>query len=60
LIRRIAAAVQEALADTAVRERYQELGLTAVGNSPAEFAAVMQREASTWKQVIEKAGLTPN
>jgi tripartite-type tricarboxylate transporter receptor subunit TctC len=43
-----------------VRERYQELGLTAVGNSPADFAAQMQREASTWKQVIDKAGLTPN
>jgi tripartite-type tricarboxylate transporter receptor subunit TctC len=60
LIRRIAAAVRDTLADTAVRERYQELGLTAVGNSPADFAAQMQREASTWKQVIDKAGLTPN
>ena len=60
LIRRIADAVKEALADSTVRTRYQELGLTAIGNTPAEFAEQMQREAASWKQVIERAGLQPN
>ncbi len=60
LIRRIADAIREALSDPGVRDRYQELGLTAVGNSPSEFAAQMQREAAAWKQVIDKAGLAPN
>ena len=60
LIRRIADAVKEALADPTVRARYQELGLTAVGNAPAEFAEQMRREAASWKQVIARAGLQPN
>jgi tripartite-type tricarboxylate transporter receptor subunit TctC len=31
-----------------------------VGNAPAEFAEQMRREAASWKQVIERAGLQPN
>ena len=60
LIHRIADAVKESLADPTVRARYQELGLTAVGNAPAEFAEQMRREAASWKQVIARAGLQPN
>ena len=60
LIQRIALATREALADPGVRERYKDLGLTAVGNSPAEFADQMRREAAVWKQVIDKAGLSAN
>lgn len=57
LVRKIADAVRDALADATVRARYQELGLTAVGNAPREFAEQMRREAAAWKQVIERAGL---
>jgi tripartite-type tricarboxylate transporter receptor subunit TctC len=30
-----------------------------IGNSPGEFAAIIQREIATWKKVVEAAGIKP-
>jgi tripartite-type tricarboxylate transporter receptor subunit TctC len=40
-----------------VRKRLQELGLDIIGNSPAEFAAVIRSEIPEWAKVIKGAGI---
>jgi tripartite-type tricarboxylate transporter receptor subunit TctC len=44
-----------ALAD--VRQRFGDLGMEAVGNTPAEFAAVITSETPFWAKVIRDAGI---
>ena len=45
------------LAMPQVRKRFDELGLEPVGNTPAEFAAVIQKEIPQWGKVIKDAGI---
>ena len=40
-----------------VREKFDELGLEPVGNTPAEFAAVIKKEIPEWAKVIKDAGI---
>jgi tripartite-type tricarboxylate transporter receptor subunit TctC len=40
-----------------VRKRLEELGLDVIGNSPAEFAAVIRSETPHWAKVIKEAGI---
>jgi tripartite-type tricarboxylate transporter receptor subunit TctC len=46
-----------ALAPPDVRRKLTELGLDVVGNSPAEFSAVIAREIPQWAKVIKGAGI---
>jgi tripartite-type tricarboxylate transporter receptor subunit TctC len=47
----------KALAIPEVRKRFDELGLEPVGNTPAEFAAVIKKEIPEWGKVIKDAGI---
>ncbi len=40
-----------------VRRKFDELGLEPVGNTPAEFAAVIRKETPEWEKVIKDAGI---
>jgi tripartite-type tricarboxylate transporter receptor subunit TctC len=40
-----------------VRKRLDELGLEVVGNTPAEFAAVIKKEIPEWAKVIKDADI---
>ncbi len=40
-----------------VRRRLEELGLDVIGNSPAEFAALIKTEIPQWAKVIKDAGI---
>ena len=40
-----------------VRKKFDELGLERVGNTPAEFAAVIRKEMPEWAKVIKDAGI---
>jgi tripartite-type tricarboxylate transporter receptor subunit TctC len=40
-----------------VRRRFDELGLESVGNTPAEFAAVIKKETPEWAKVIKDADI---
>ena len=45
------------LAAPEVRKKFDELGLEPVGNTPAEFAAVIKKETPEWAKVIKDAGI---
>jgi tripartite-type tricarboxylate transporter receptor subunit TctC len=40
-----------------VRKKFDELGLESVGNTPAEFAAVIKKETPAWAKVIKDADI---
>ena len=40
-----------------VRERLEEIGMEAIGNTPGEFAAVIAAETPQWAKVIRDAGI---
>jgi tripartite-type tricarboxylate transporter receptor subunit TctC len=40
-----------------LRKRLEELGLDVIGNSPAEFAALIKAELPQWAKVIKDAGI---
>jgi tripartite-type tricarboxylate transporter receptor subunit TctC len=45
------------LAQEDVRKRMTDLGLDVIGGSPAELAAVIEREIPQWGRVIKQAGI---
>jgi len=47
----------KALALPEVRKKFDELGLEPVGNTPAEFAAVIKKETPEWAKLIKDAGI---
>jgi tripartite-type tricarboxylate transporter receptor subunit TctC len=47
----------KALAMPEVRKKFHELGLEPIGNTPAEFAAVIKKETPEWAKVIKDAGI---
>jgi len=49
-----------ALAQGDVRRRMAELGVDLIGNTPAEFAAVIKAEIPQWAAVIKGAGIKAN
>jgi tripartite-type tricarboxylate transporter receptor subunit TctC len=40
-----------------VRKKMEDLGLDVIGNSPAEFAAVIKAETPAWAKIIKDAGI---
>ena len=48
------------LRDSAVKERFRALGVEAVGNTPAEFAAFLKAETARWARAVKKAGINLN
>lgn len=57
IVRKLADAVKAAIAKPEIAQQFEKLGLTGVGNSSEEFAGQIQREATVWKGIIEKAGI---
>jgi tripartite-type tricarboxylate transporter receptor subunit TctC len=47
----------KALAVPELRRKFDELGLEPVGNTPAEFAAVIEKETPEWARLIREAGI---
>ncbi len=47
----------KALAMPEMRRKFDELGLEPVGNTPAEFAAIIVKETPEWAKVIKDAGI---
>ena len=47
----------KAVAMSEVRKKFDELGLEPVGNTPAEFTAIIKKETPEWAKVIKDAGI---
>jgi len=47
------------MAQPEVRQKLENLGLQLVGNTPAEFAGLIDTETRSWAKVIKDAGLKP-
>jgi tripartite-type tricarboxylate transporter receptor subunit TctC len=47
------------LAMPEIRKRFDDLGIEPIGNSPAEFAAVINDEIPKWAKLIREAGIKP-
>lgn len=59
VLARLGAAVREAVASPAVRERLGKLGMRVQGSSPAELQALLGREIQRWTGVIRAARIEP-
>lgn len=57
VIARLSEAANAALATADVQQRLQHLGVTAQGSTPAQLAALLQREIERWAAVINRAGM---
>jgi tripartite-type tricarboxylate transporter receptor subunit TctC len=57
IVDKIYAETAKTLAMPEIRKKFDELGLEPVGNTPAEFAAVIKKETPEWAKVIKDAGI---
>ncbi len=53
------AATNAALADSAIKARLADLGISAFASTPAEFASLIASETAKWGKVIRDAGIKP-
>jgi tripartite-type tricarboxylate transporter receptor subunit TctC len=60
IVRKIHADAVKALALSDARERFADLGLEPIGNSPEEFAQVIRAEIPKWAKVIKDSGAKPD
>ena len=56
IVDRINAAINAAMNDSAVKERFKTAGLEAAGGSPELFAKLIADEAAKWEPVIKRTG----
>jgi tripartite-type tricarboxylate transporter receptor subunit TctC len=57
IIDKVAAEVARAVKDAAFAERLTRFGVDPLGNSPAEFADLIQAELKLWAEAVEIAGV---
>lgn len=53
-------ATVEAINDATIRERLKNEGAEPIGNTPAEFAAMMEAESKRWASIIKQAQIAVN
>lgn len=59
IIDRLREEAVRALARPDIRKRFGDIGMEAIGNTPAEFAAIIAAETPQWAKVIRDAGIKP-
>ena len=50
--------IVQALQVPEVKERFRQLGLEVVGNSPQEFSAVVKRDVEKFRKIVTESGIT--
>jgi tripartite-type tricarboxylate transporter receptor subunit TctC len=58
IIMKLNAEVNAAVAQADIKSKFIDLGVTAKGNTPEQMAALLKRDISWWREVIEKVGVT--
>ncbi len=57
IIDRLAAETAKAINESEIRERFNQIGIVPVGNSPAEATRFLEDEVAKWAKVINTAGV---
>ena len=57
VVERLAGETAKAVQDPEMQARFEKLGARLVGNSPAEFGAMVEAERKRWGDVIRSAGI---
>ena len=57
IVTRLNAAMAQALADPALRERLGQIGAVPVGGSPAELATLVRDGTESWGRIVREAGI---
>jgi len=60
IVLRVNAAIRDALAQPAVRERLAAAGADGVSSSPEELATFLREESAKWARVVQEARITVN
>ena len=60
LIERMSSEYRAALTSPDLQARLGEAGLVAIGNSPAEFSAMLPAQAAQWQKIVKTLGLRFN
>jgi tripartite-type tricarboxylate transporter receptor subunit TctC len=58
ILRKMNADAVAAIRDPVIKARLDQLGVAAIGSTPAELAAFLRREMDKWGPVIKEAGIT--
>jgi tripartite-type tricarboxylate transporter receptor subunit TctC len=53
-------ALTDVLKDEEVKKRFSDVGVQAIGSTPAEFAAFLKKEEAKWSEVIRKGSIKPD
>jgi tripartite-type tricarboxylate transporter receptor subunit TctC len=57
IIDRLAAETAKAINESDIKERFNQIGIVPVGNSPAQAATFLEEEIAKWAKVINTAGV---
>ena len=57
IIERLAAETAKAINESDIKERFNQIGIVPVGNSPAQAAKFLEEEIAKWAKVINTAGV---
>jgi tripartite-type tricarboxylate transporter receptor subunit TctC len=60
VIDRLAREIALAVRDPAFVQRLESIGVDPVGNTPAEFAALLKADLATWAEAVRVAGVKPD
>ena len=56
-VRELHRAVLAALVEPEVKERFKQLGLVAVGNTPEEFREIVRRDVEKYRRIVKESGI---
>ena len=59
IIERLAAETAKAINESDIKERFNQIGIVPVGNSPAQATKFLEDEIAKWAKVITTAGVKP-
>jgi tripartite-type tricarboxylate transporter receptor subunit TctC len=57
VINRVAVAVGDAVGQSELRARLWQIGVDAIGNTPAQFADTLRADAATWAEAAKASNL---
>jgi len=57
IVERAAQVIAQAVREPATADRLRKIGVEPLGNTPAEFAELVRREAPVWRDAVKAAGI---